>query len=347
MKNTGYFKRLTYIFLLLYFILYSCEKNANNNQPEIIGKSAELIAYEAIIGQINNNVVECTTFVALSDGSGSVIINYTDNDDIKISMINTSGTVIWDLVYGPPGNRVLNFGEIIQATDGSFMLTGGLDVSDYNMDVFLLKISNDGKIVWEQTYDISEWETARAIEQTSDGGYIMAGVTCPYYLKNDYVVIKTDEDGLLEWQNTYGTYYNYDYAKDIIITDNDEYIMIGRMDWIPKIHRIDQSGNIIWEIILPYVCDGITKANDEGFIVLAGHFNHADSTTIIGLEKRDESGNYIWRKHHTPSKNITEPILIKNTLNSGYYVIVEEEDIINDEIYYSIYIFNNSGELIN
>ena len=58
---------------------------------------------------------------------------------------------------------------------------------------------------WARTYGGSDAESAEAIQQTSDGGYIVAGRTRSFGAGNyDTWVLKLNSDGSIAWQKTYG-----------------------------------------------------------------------------------------------------------------------------------------------
>jgi Secretion system C-terminal sorting domain len=93
-----------------------------------------------------------------------------------------------------------------------------------NMDYWIVKLDKSGVIQWQKTYGGAYADQLRAMEQTQDGGYILGGYsnspasTSPNPSKGgglgektdankgigDYWVLKIDELGKIQWQNTYG-----------------------------------------------------------------------------------------------------------------------------------------------
>lgn len=66
---------------------------------------------------------------------------------------------------------------------------------------YLIKTGVDGNKVWERTFE-SSWSGAISMQQTSDGGYIIAGAKQPddkdrkgTYMPEDAYLIKTNEFG--------------------------------------------------------------------------------------------------------------------------------------------------------
>jgi hypothetical protein len=63
-------------------------------------------------------------------------------------------------------------------------------------DIFLIKTDANGNLQWAKTYGGTYWEEAYSVQQTSDGGYIVAGYTTSFGAGNrDFFLIKTDANG--------------------------------------------------------------------------------------------------------------------------------------------------------
>ena len=103
--------------------------------------------------------------------------------------------------------------------------------------VSILKGQEAPVITWDKTYGGLGADRARLIQQTSDGGYIVAGATQSYYGDItdgnngwvDYWIIKLDGSGNKEWDKTYGG-SGYDYASSIQQTSDGGYIVAGNTE---------------------------------------------------------------------------------------------------------------------
>ncbi|MEF8810506.1 MAG: choice-of-anchor U domain-containing protein [Bacteroidales bacterium] len=97
-------------------------------------------------------------------------------------------------------------------------------------DIWILKLNPQGDILWQKTYGNWDYETASAIEQTEDGGFIIAAKTDSFDLykrnKGDAWVFKLDKNGNIEWEYTYGGTYN-DVITHIQQTADMGYIASG------------------------------------------------------------------------------------------------------------------------
>ena len=83
-------------------------------------------------------------------------------------------------------------------------------------------------VEWQKTFGGSSWDEAYSVQQTSDGGYIIAGSTLSYGSGEwDVYLIKTDSDGNLEWQKTFGG-PSCDIAYSVQQTNDGGYIIAGK-----------------------------------------------------------------------------------------------------------------------
>jgi len=81
--------------------------------------------------------------------------------------------------------------------------------------------------VWEHRYGSSNNERGIEAIRTSDGGYLMAGIT-DHFLRDDYeaYLIKLDQDMNIEWSKNYSDIPG-DFFSNVIQTDDDGYLLVG------------------------------------------------------------------------------------------------------------------------
>jgi hypothetical protein len=140
--------------------------------------------------------------------TGQTEISSADHSDVILMKIRDNGVFIWQQTFGGNGTDV---GEsVMQTADGGYIIAGEKGIYNaqdgkYRSDVYLIKTDPNGVEIWSKTFGGSGDDRAYSVRQTMDGGYIVGGYSSSFNAasQNAYL-IKTDPDGNLLWQNTFG-----------------------------------------------------------------------------------------------------------------------------------------------
>jgi hypothetical protein len=132
------------------------------------------------------------------------------------------------------GQKTFGGINIDQAYSVKLTSDSGLVIAGYTnsfghggYDMYVIKTKNNGDTLWTNTYGGTDWDFAYSIEQTSDGGFIIAGGTYSYGKGNeDMFLVKTNSLGDTLWTKTYGG-ANDDEAKSVKQTSDGGYIITG------------------------------------------------------------------------------------------------------------------------
>jgi regulation of enolase protein 1 (concanavalin A-like superfamily) len=246
------------------------------------------------------NCVQQTT-----DG-GFVIVGSTNSfgageDDIWIIKTNVNGDTIWTKTYG--GNTGEEGYSVQQTNDGGYIIVGYTDsFGSGEDDVWLIKTDENGDSLWAKTFGGSGDEGGFSVEQTDDGGYIIAGYTTSFGAgEEDVWLIKTDANGDTLWTQTFGGSW-YDCAHSVQQTTDGGYIIAGEIGIIPKsgapavwLIKTDTSGDTLWNKILFIISSAhsVQQTTDGGYII-TGYKGAIDSD--VWLIKTDENGDTLWTK---------------------------------------------------
>jgi hypothetical protein len=239
-----------------------------------------------------------------SDG-GYILAGWTNSfgagsSDAWLIKTDANGNKVWDKTFG--GISSDGAYSVQQTSDGGYILAGSTDsFGAGSSDAWLIKTDADGNKVWDKTFGGSDGDGAKAVQQTSDGGYILAGVTSSFGVgMEDAWLIKTDTNGNKVWDKTFGGSSN-ELANAVQQTSDSGYILAGsaysfgsgRADaWLIK---TDADGNKVWDTTFggsddDYAYD-VQQTSDGGYI-LAGS---TDSLGYVGsdawLIKTDANGN--------------------------------------------------------
>jgi hypothetical protein len=162
-------------------------------------------------------------------------------DDYWVVKLNDLGNIQWQNTIG--GNDFDDLYSGIQAADGGYLLGGSsystisgdkTEASNGN-DYWVVRINSSGNIEWQNTIGGSQYDELHSVIQTSDGGYLIGGSSSSGISGDkteinkgdeDYWVIKLDDSGSIEWQNTLGGSY-YDILTSIIQAAEGGYLLGG------------------------------------------------------------------------------------------------------------------------
>jgi len=134
----------------------------------------------------------------------------------------------WEKTFG--GSKDDRGFSVQQTSDGGYVIAGGTERTKDNSDVLLIKTSPNGTEEWGQFFGGSNSDFGQSVQQTSDGGYIVAGYTGSFGAgNNDAWLIKTDSAGNEEWNKTFGG-SDTNQAYDVKETSDGGYILTGYTD---------------------------------------------------------------------------------------------------------------------
>jgi hypothetical protein len=273
-------------------------------------------------------------YIAAGSTSSNLVLGYHGFIDGWVVKLDASGNLLWQKCLGGSSGEVAY--SIQQTSDGGYIVAGFTrsndgDVSGNhgNRDGWVVKLDASGNLLWQKCLGGSDHEVFTAIQQTSDGGYIVAGFTTSndgdisgYHDFGDGWVVKLDASGNLLWQKCLGGSYG-DGIYSIQQTSDGGYIVAGYTDsndgdvsgnhdvqhhvygdgWVVK---LDASGNLLWQKCLggsqtdviysiqqtsdgDYIAAGYTGSNDGD---VSGNHGFGDGWVV----KLVASGELLWQK---------------------------------------------------
>lgn len=183
------------------------------------------------------------------ENNNYVIIGSSDSNDVDISSnigtydfwiikISESGSLIWEKSFG--GTEIDEARAITEASDGNYVIVGDTRSNDFDVsknngaaDVWIIKISPDGSLIWEKSFGGSSFDVGRSIRLTQDNGFIISGssrsadgdVTANQG-QNDAWFLKLNFNGDLLWQKSIGG-SEIDFAYDAVELNDETIIAVG------------------------------------------------------------------------------------------------------------------------
>jgi hypothetical protein len=147
--------------------------------------------------------------------------------DLLLVKLDAEGNEEWRRTFGGKQKESADF--VRQTSDGGYAACGvAQSFGSGGDDLYLVRVDADGQPLWEKTFGGPGNESGRYLEQTEDGGFIVAGTA---KLTEDspgqIYIVKTDAAGDLEWEKTIGKEkINYS-ATYVARTSDGGYAVLG------------------------------------------------------------------------------------------------------------------------
>jgi hypothetical protein len=269
-----------------------------------------------------------------SDGgyivAGSTYSSGTGSNDIFLIKTDAKGNIQWAKIYG---GTVSDFAFSVQQTsDGGYIVAGfTTSFGAGEADIFLIKTDAKGNIQWAKTYGGATDDGAFSVQQTSDGGYIVAGTTDSFGTGEwDIFLIKTDANGNIIWSKTYGG-KGFEGASFVRQTNDGGYIVAGNTNsfgaggWDIFLIKTDAKGNIQWAKTYGGMSDdkasSVQQTSDGGYIVAGYTASFGDGDWNIFLFKTDAKGNIQWAKTYGETDTIDRGAYYVQQTSDGGYIL--------------------------
>jgi hypothetical protein len=326
------------------------------------------IQWQNTIGGSGNDYLYC---IRQTNDGGYILGGFSDSNisgdktensngarDYWIVKTDATGNIQWQNTIGGSNNDWLY--SIEQTADNGYIL-GGYSTSNISgdktensngqEDYWIVKTDASGNIQWQNTIGGAANDYLRSVQQTADGGYMVAG----YSMSNisgdktensngasDYWLVKTDTSGNIQWQNTIGG-DQYDYLFSAQQTADGEYILggysgsgtsgdksensMGGVDYWPV--KTDASGNVQWENTIgggaTDELNAIRQTTDGGYVLggtsgsnLSGDkTENSNGTDDYWVVKTDASGIIQWQ--NTIGGSLYDYLLsVEETTDGGF-----------------------------
>lgn len=233
------------------------------------------------------------------------------------------------------GGSLSDYGTAIKTTsDGGAIVVGFTlsydgDITDTlgTQDAWMIKLDSTGSMTWQKSFGGSGYDYFYSVQQTHDSGYIALGFSgsndgdCTDHhgagSSYDFFLIKTDDQGSLEWEKSLGG-LSYDFGNTIRLTKDGGYLIIGASQsingdltvnhgqtdfWLVKLNT---SGNIEWQKTFggsDYDSgEDALETSDGGYIMVGsswsadGNVDQNFGEADVWVVKLDSLHNIVWKK---------------------------------------------------
>ena len=244
--------------------------------------------------------------------------------DFFLLKLDSLGNVEWVRLYDGFGFDDLPY-SLIQTTDSGYVMAGYSSTPpNLGVNVRLLKVDKNGIELWDRNYGGTGCERGWDVEQTFDGGFIIAtqadtGGTCN---EIQIELIKTDALGIIEWQTQY---HNAGQGRAVAVkqTADSGFVCTGVTNFMITatsgedvfLLKTDKNSNEQW--VKFYGNEGSERgedviiASDGGFVVV-GHTQGFFNSNLIAtyIIKTNNIGDTLWTKvHEKDDQNVAYSII--------------------------------------
>jgi len=279
------------------------------------------------------NLLDYATSVQQTTDSGFIVAGYTesfgvDYQDFYLVKTNSQGDTLWTRTYR--GRCWEEANSVQQTTDGGYIIAGNtVPFSASNSEFFVVKTNSQGDTLWTRTYGGSEWDCANSVQQTTDGGYIVAGITYSFGAgSGDFYLVKTNSQGDRLWTRTYGG-INWDNASSVQQTTDGGYIVAGYTEFFSSsdfyLVKTDSQGDTLWTRAyegsdLLNRAFSVQQTTDGGYIIAGYTQSFFASNSDICLVKTNCWGDLCWTGNYGRGHNFDEAYSVQQTSDGGYIV---------------------------
>lgn len=252
-------------------------------------------------------------FEVISSVNGGYLIlghtrGYENAGDIILIKTNEAGDEIWRETYGTEWD---DYGfDLIENADGTIVITGSkggffndvhANFKNHDSDIFLIKVDESGKIIWQKTIGKAEHDFGFALAKNQENDLYVFGSSQSYGSGSfDMLLNKTNENGEIIWQKTYGG-LDYEYGKSIAITQQNELFLFGTTkslgtDDSPDMYLIktDNLGNEIWNLTIGGDDEEfgyqVVATPDSGCLLIGETASFGNGMTDFFITKIDKNG---------------------------------------------------------
>ena len=293
------------------------------------------------------------------------------HQDLWILKLDAAGKLLWQKTIGGLADEQL---ACIKVTSDGGYIIGASSASDKyeakksetnkntiykdtdsrgNLDYWVIKLDKKGTLEWQKTMGGNYLDQLRSIVQTTDGEYLVGGVSNSGMGfeknqknegENDFWFMKLDKKGNVIWQQTYGGSGD-DQLYTVLQTTDKKYIVAGNTNSAstPKgnspegsdfmLLKMDESGMVLWEKLYTNGTDDVLTnlvKNKDETLLLCGYSRGTSKKKTEGTDayeviKIDKDGEELWRKSvDKKGKNVLNKAL--ETRDGGYVLAGTNSD---------------------
>ncbi len=259
-------------------------------------------------GDVGNDYGEALVY--LQDGGYCLVGSATGSFGLTQSQalvvkVGATGSVEWATLFGGDNSEDLN--DAALSPDNSLYAVGwSWSFGTGGSDFLVARLNPDGSLAWARGYGGGSEDYAEGVLATQDGGALVVGGTYSFGAGgHDFMVLKIDSNGAVEWAKAYGGIIN-EAAYAAVQTSDGGYLVVGKTASFGSgaddilILRLTNGGLVSWAKVYGGSADdwpqSVIQTPDGGFVVAGVSFSYGPGISGAFLLKIDSQGNLQWAK---------------------------------------------------
>ena len=223
--------------------------------------------------------------------------------DARLVKTNSNGSEQWSKTFGLDGYYTTS--SVRETLDGGYILTGYIwwNENPRPREVWLLKADSNGTEQWNMTFGGAGQDFVYSVQNTLDGGYILAGRTGSYRTGSDAWLLKTDANGNEQWNKTFGL-DGFDCVYSVVQTSDGGYVLAGEIDTAKNpdfkgqirytdsdawLFKTDGNGNLEWSKTIGGLkgdeARSVQQTSDGGYVIAGTTESYGSGGSDIWLVK--------------------------------------------------------------
>ncbi len=260
-----------------------------------------------------------------------------NNDDMVTLKFDINGNLVWERRYDGIGNWDWGTAIALSSNEKFVYVTGPTVVSTSPLNYDIITIcyrASDGHLIWSNSVDIDLRELSWDLSVDTAGNVFVTGEIGEWQ-NADYVTIKFDHNGNVEWTKFYNGPANSDDVAFYILTtsSNDIYVLgrsigdgtgydicvikydsLGNEIWIDRYNGPGNGDEWVWDLYGPLASD--TNGNIYITFSSIGAGSGKDYCTIC----YKPNGEIVWLARYDENGYTDEPFAIFVD-DSGYVYV--------------------------
>lgn len=230
--------------------------------------------------------------------------------DVCVAKTTSGGVPLWTKTFiGYIPGYINRSSCVRETTDGGYVICGYSGVWGVGSQALIIKLDEDGNQEFLYTYGGTQYESANAIIQTPDTGYLAVGSVRPVSTTewyDQYWILKINAEGGQEWFKVYGG-SNADIATAVCPAGDGGYLVAGYTDSFNGsgnydfyLMKIDSSGDSLWAKTYGLAtrrerCYSMTQMEDDSFILAGARTGDAYNGKVLAVGV-NANGDELWTK---------------------------------------------------